>query len=83
MRDVLQRVLQRMREVIHRIDAPGTAGVVMLRVHDPIEHRIAQVHVRGSEVDLRTQHAFAFLEFPGFHAGEEIEVFLHTAGTAG
>ncbi len=80
--DVLERVLQRMGEVIHRIDAPGVAGVVVLGVHDPIEHRIAQVHVGRRHVDLGAQHALAFLELAGPHPGEQVEVFLHRAVAA-
>ena len=46
MGDMLQGILQGMREVIHRVDAPCIAGVVVMGMHDAVEHRIAHVHVR-------------------------------------
>ena len=49
-----------MGEVVHRIDAPLVAGPVMLGEADPVEGRIAQVHVRRGHVDARPQHMAAF-----------------------
>ena len=65
-----------MREVVHRIDAPGVAGAVMVRAPDAVEHRIAHVDVRRRHVDLGAQHVRAVLELAGAHAREEVEVLL-------
>jgi hypothetical protein len=40
-RDVLDRVRQAMREVVHRIDRPLAAGPVVGGLHHPIEDRVA------------------------------------------
>ncbi|MPN53960.1 hypothetical protein SDC9_201629 [bioreactor metagenome] len=54
--DVLQRVLNRVREGVHRVDAPLVAGVVMLGMLDAVDGRVAQVDVGRRHVDLGTQH---------------------------
>src|SRR5690606_41306164 len=73
-RSVLERILDGVREGVHRIDAPGVAGIVVMRVPDAVDGRIAQVHVGRGHVDLRAQHMRAIRKFAGLHAGEEIEV---------
>ena len=55
-RDVLQRILDRVRVGIHRVDAPTVAGVVVAGVLDPVQRRVAQVDVRAGHVDLGAQH---------------------------
>ena len=43
--DVLLRVLQRVGEVIHRVDAPVVSGIVVLRMHDAVHDGVTHVHV--------------------------------------
>ncbi len=78
-RDVLQRIGRRMREVVHRIDAPGVAGAMVVRPPDPIENGIAQVDVVRGHVDLRPEHVRAVFEFAIAHAAEQIEVLRDRA----
>ena len=75
-RDALERVRRRVREVVHRIDAPRVAGAVVVRAPDAVEHRVAHVDVRRRHVDLRAQHVRAVGELAGAHAREEVEVLL-------
>ena len=75
-RDALNRVRQRMREVVHRIDAPRVAGPMMRGVPDAIERRVAHVEIRRRHVDLRAQDVRAVLELARAHPGEEVEVFV-------
>ena len=82
-RDVFQRVLDRMREGVHRIDAPAVAGVVVRGMTDAVNRRIAQVDVRRRHVDLRAQDVRAIGEFAGLHAAEEQHVFFGTAAAIG
>ena len=74
-RDALQRVLNRVGEVIHREDAPVRALTVMLNVADAVEHRVAHVEVAGGEVDLCAQRVFALRELSRAHAAEQVETF--------
>ena len=41
-----------MREVIGRIDTPTVAGARMFGVQNPVDHRVAEVHVARSDVDF-------------------------------
>ena len=75
-RDALERIRQRMRVVVHRIDAPGVAGAMMGRVADPIERRIAHVEVGRRHVDLGAQHVGAVGELAGAHPGKEREALF-------
>ena len=75
-RDALDRVRQPVGEVVHRVDAPGVAGAVVLRVQDAVEHRVAQVDVGRRHVDLRAQDARAVRELAGAHAREQVEVLV-------
>ena len=76
MRDALERIRQRVRVVVHRVDAPRVAGAMVGRVANPIERRVAHVEVRRRHVDLRAQHVRAVRELAGAHPREEIEVLL-------
>ena len=79
-RDALDGVRQRVREVVHRVDAPRVAGAVMLGVADAVEHRVAHVDVRRRHVDLRAQHVRAVGELAGAHAAEQVEVLVDARG---
>ena len=48
--------------VVHRVDAPGVARAVVVRVLDAVQQRIAQVHVWRGHVDLGAQHVLAVRE---------------------
>src|SRR5271154_3050909 len=76
MRNALDGVRLAVGEIVARIDAPGLAGARMLGVKDAIEHRIAQVDVARTHVDLGAQHARAVRKLTGAHAAKQIEIFL-------
>ena len=81
--DPLDRVRQRVREVVHRVEAPGVAGAVVRGVADAVEERIAHLHVRRGHVDLRPHHVRAVGELAGAHAGEQVEVLRRRAVAIG
>ena len=78
-RDALDVIAQTMSEVVHRIDAPLRAGVMMRGVPDAIEQRIAHPDVRRGHIDLGPQGPRAVGKFPGLHAREQIEILGHAA----
>src|SRR5690606_12918583 len=78
-RDILARVLERVREVVQRVDAPPVARAVVVRVPDAVQHRVAQQHVGRRHVDLRTQHVRAVRKLPRAHAAEQVQVLLDAA----
>ena len=78
-RDALQCVLNRVCEIVHRIDAPLVALSVMVHVADAVNDGVAHVEVAGGQVDLRAQRAASLGELAVFHALEQVEVFLDGA----
>jgi hypothetical protein len=74
--DALVRVLERVRVVVHRVDAPLVAGVVVVGLADAVDDRIAHVHVRRGHVDLRAEDRLAFVELAARHLREGREVLL-------
>ncbi|MNN06879.1 hypothetical protein D3C81_1196870 [compost metagenome] len=77
----LNGIFKRVRKGIHRIDTPGIPGIVMGRMRDPVNDRIAKVNVRGSHIDLGTQNLFPVLELTCTHTGEQIQVLFYRTVT--
>ena len=76
MGDAFVRILQGVGVVVHRVDAPLVAGVVVMGLADAVDDRVAHVHVRRRHVDLGAQHGLAFVVFTAGHALERREVLL-------
>jgi hypothetical protein len=82
MGDRLQRVRQRVRVVVHRVDAPVVARAVVVRMADAVQGRVAVGHVRrGHRVlrHLRAQDVLAVLVLAGLHVAEQLQRFLDRA----
>ena len=77
MGDVLVGILQRVGEVVHGIDAPCAARVVVFREHDAVQHGVPHVHVAGGHVYFGAQNGFSFRDFPVFHGLKACQVFFH------
>jgi hypothetical protein len=63
-------------KVVHRVDAPGVAGPVVVLAADAVQHRVPHGDVRRGHVDLRAEHVCPVLELARAHAQEQIEVLL-------
>ena len=83
MRDALDGVLERMLEVVHRIDAPIVARAVVMAAQYAVERGIAHQHVGRGHVDLGAQNARAIRELALAHALKEVEIFLDAAVAVG
>ena len=59
-----------MRPVVHRVDAPFIARAVVVGMTDAVEDRIAQVHIRGGQVDFGPEGHGVVREFAIFHSPE-------------
>ena len=79
MRDALERVLNWVGKVVHRVDAPLVALPVMVHVADAVDDGVAHVEVSAREVNFRAQRLRALGELAGSHARKQIEVFLDRA----
>ena len=76
MRNALERIFDRVRIRIHRIDAPLVARAMMSSEADTIDRRITQVDIRRAHVDLRAQYHAAFRVLAVAHLAEQLQVFL-------
>ena len=86
--DALNGILDGMRKIVHRVDAPLIALAVVFSILDAVDGRVAHVHVGAGQVDLGTQSLFTLLELTGTHPAEQVQILLRGAvtprrGTAG
>ena len=51
----------------------------MMGMGNTIDNRVTHHHIRRSHIDFGAQYLFAITELTGLHAGEQVEIFLHTA----
>ena len=72
-----------MGEVIHGVDAPLVAGVVVVVVGDAVDDGVAHVHVAARHVNLGTQHSGTLGELAVLHGLELSEVFLYRTVAVG
>lgn len=68
-----------MGEIVHRVDAPFIAGLVVFGELDAVQHRIAHHDKRRSHIDLGAQAGGAFGEFAVAHLLEQRQVLFHAA----
>ena len=66
-RDVFERVGDRVGIVIHGVNDPFRSLTVMRHIHDAEDHRIAHVDIRRSHVDLRPQYVRSVFEPSSTH----------------
>lgn len=72
-----------MGEVVHGVDAPFVARVVVFREHDAVQHRVTHVHVAGGHIYFGAQNGLSFRDFPVFHGLEALQVFFRGAVAVG
>jgi beta-glucosidase/6-phospho-beta-glucosidase/beta-galactosidase len=58
-RNAFQRIANAVGEVVHRVDAPLAAGLVVIGKFNTVQHRIAHHDKRRSHIDFGTQTGFA------------------------
>ena len=68
MGDVFDGIGNGVGVVIHRVDAPFVAGVVVVHAADAVNHRVAHIDVARGHVDFQAQGFAAVGKFAGFHA---------------
>ena len=75
-RDPFDVITERVRPVVHRVDAPIVPGTMMRRVPNPVEHWVTQPNVRRVHIDLCSQCVRAIRKLPRFHSRKQIEIFI-------
>ena len=62
--------------VVHRVDAPGIGGPMVVGVADPVDGGVPHVDVARSHVDLQAQHVGPVRELSLPHPIEQVEVLF-------
>ena len=65
-----------MSEVVHRIDAPLIACIVMRSMNNSVDYRVSHVDVRACHIDLGAEAYFSVSELAGSHLLEQFEILL-------
>ena len=71
-----KRVLNGMREVIKRIDAPFVSLSVVMTVQYSVNDGVSHVQIRRGHINFGSQASFPVRKFAVFHPLEQIEIFL-------
>ena len=53
-RNLFQRIAQRVRIIVHRINTPRVCSAVMVRLQNPVNDGVAQIHVGRGHINFRT-----------------------------
>ena len=75
MRDAFERIFQRMRVGVHRINAPFVAGAVMMAAFDAVQNRIAQIDIGRAHIDFCAQHQGTICVLSVAHFAKQREIF--------
>ncbi|CCJ97352.1 hypothetical protein BN130_3945 [Cronobacter malonaticus 507] len=79
MGDAFQRIGDAVGEVVHRVDAPFVARLVMFGEFNAIQHRVTHHDKRRRHINFRAQARFALFKPTGTHFLKQRQVFFHTA----
>ena len=74
---MLNGILDGMGKVIHGINAPLIAGVMMRHAGHTVNHRVSHVDVGRCHVDFCTQHLLTVLVKTVLHIFKQRQIFLH------
>ena len=78
-RDMLDGILDGMRIVVHRIDAPRIACIVVMHMRHSVQDRIPHVHIGTGHIDLGAECLLAVRKLAVLHAFKEIQILLYAA----
>ena len=76
MADALQRIANRVREVVHRVDAPLLARAPVLLVEDAVHGGVAHDDVGRRHINLGAQGILSLGKFARAHPAEQIKAFF-------
>ena len=74
--DALQRIANRVREVIHRVDAPLLTRAPVLLVEDAVHGGVAHNDVRRRHVNLGAQGVLSLSKFARAHPAEQVKALF-------
>ena len=72
----LKRILNRVREVVHRVNAPLIAQMVVGDMTDAIQHRVTEVNIGRGHIDFGPEAPFAVRILARLHITEDFQIAL-------
>ena len=78
-RNALDRVLNRMRKIIHWINAPCILRIVMLHMRHAINDGVTHIHIWRRHIDSGAQHLLAVLIRAVFHRFKQRKILFHAS----
>ena len=79
----LDGILNGMCEVIHRIDAPLVAGILVGHMCHTIDNGITHVDIGRCHINAGTQYLGAVLVLSGLHILEQCQILFYASCAAG
>ena len=79
----LNRVLDRVGKVVHRVNAPAVACAVVLKAVNAVNYRIAHIKVARGEVDFCAERHASVLKLALAHTLKQIKAFLNRSVAVG
>ena len=76
-------ILDGMREIVHRVNAPFVTGILVRHMCHTIDDGISHVDVGRGHIDAGTQYLSAVLVFAGLHILEQCQILFYASGAAG
>ena len=76
MGDAFDGVLNGMRKIVHREDAPLGPLPVMIDIADPVDDGIPHIEVAARKVDLGPERHLPFFHFAVLHHFKQAQIFL-------
>ena len=81
--DALDGVLNGVGEIIHGINAPCVACIVVGHVSDTVDDRVAHIDIGAGHIDFSTEGLLSVSEFACPHFFEQVEILLDAAVAVG
>ena len=74
----LNGILDRMSEVVHRIDAPFISCIVMCHAGYTVNDRVTHVHIRWCHIDLGTENLLSISVFALTHLFKKLKILFYS-----
>ena len=74
---LLLSILQRMSEIIHRVNLPCVTRIMMLRMQHPINSRVTHIHIPRRHIYFSPQHRLTLADLAIAHLLKQGQIFLN------
>ena len=79
----LNRILNRMCEIVHRIDAPLIACIMVCHMSHSVDYRVSHIHIGRRHIYSGSEDLGSILIFALLHLLKELQILFNTSVPAG